>query len=299
MRHCSKIKEQFFRAAILISAYGDSPHLASQINSIIPQMGSEDILIVVDDGSRKVDWEPFLNINVNYRLWTRLEGMGSTRSYLDLLVDQDLAAKYYFLADQDDLWMPGKLEAQINRCQIGGETSILCCSHAWENFKENWGGKDVQKVSPILMLSKEHYCFETPAPGMTFCITADGKKKLTESRAVLSDYQYSLPHDRIICAVLACFAEIDMRLGVLVQYRQHDKNQIGAPDSNILIEWLRRIKKTKCAVENVRNGFYLAHRLYGAPERGIAQYRLEILRSRLRKNWFDNILVKLIILTSI
>lgn len=295
----SKAEEQSFRAAILISAYGSSPYLASQIKSIIPQMTSDDILVVVDDGSRMVNWDPLSNINVNYQIWTRLKGMGSTRSYLELLIDHDLTARYYFLADQDDLWMPRKLETQINQFLNESAESIFCCLHAWENFNENRKSDRIQKMLPAIMLSKEHYCFETPAPGMTFCVAAKGKEILAEKKAIFFDYQNYLPHDRIICAVLARFSKIVMHPDVLVRYRQHDNNQIGAPNSNVFMKWLRRFNKAKLRVTSVRKGFDLAFHLYGVPERRLIQYKIDIMRSRLRENWFDNILVKLIILTSI
>lgn len=298
MSDCSRSGDQSFRAVILISAYGKSPFLELQIESIASQMACNDLLVVVDDGSRTVDWTPFLNLDINYCIWNRLKGMGSTRSYLDLLIDQDYKAQYYFLADQDDVWMPGKMSTQINKCSNRYPQDILLCMHGWQNFRECPGGNNLEPVSPVPMLSREHYCFETPAPGMTLCITAKGRSVLNESRALFSDYYECLPHDRIICAVLSRFELIAVCPEVLVRYRQHSNNQIGAPEKNKIFEWFRRLSNVNRATQAIRQGAHFAYALYGMSGQSLSQYKRQLFGKKLRKDWLDDLLVRAIILTA-
>lgn len=295
----STVENQRFRAIILISAYGNSPYFALQIASITAQMTSDDLLVVADDGSRVVDWTPFLDANINYCIWTRLERMGSTRSYLDLLCNRDLEAKFYFLADQDDVWLPRKISAQIEACTSEDAASIEFCLHGWINFKENREIKESDQKMPVPMLSKAHYCFETPAPGMTLCITAKGRDRLIGMQAVSADFQNYLPHDRIICALLASSASVAIYTEALIRYRQHDENQIGAPKPNIINEWLRRLKGFDHAINSVGHAVHLAYKLNGLSGQNESNYKRQLLRSRLRSSWLDNILVKILILAGV
>ncbi len=295
----SRVENQRFRAIILISAYGNNPYFAFQIVSIAAQMTSDDLLVVADDGSRQVDWTPFLNANINYCIWTRLERLGSTRSYLDFLCNLDLKAKFYFLADQDDVWLPGKISTQIEACTSKDEASIAFCLHGWINFKENREIKKSDQKTPIPELSKAHYCFETPAPGMTLCITAKGRDILISKKAISDAFQKYLPHDRIICALLASSANLVICTKPLIRYRQHDNNQIGAPESNIIREWLRRLRGFDRMIQSVSHATYLSYKLNRLSGQSELSYKIQLLRSRLRSSWIDNILVKILILAGV
>lgn len=220
-----------YRVAILLSAYGDCEFLHLQIRSIVEQMGSDDILVVVDDGSGLVQWNAISRWPKNYLIWTRLRRIGSSRSFIDVILNAEVSASYFMLSDQDDIWLPGKIDAQIN-------TTAMPCSgphancHAW---KECSGSLEpahqslVTVVQPLACLSPAHYCFETPAPGMTLAFNNSCREFFQLHRDILISLSPHLPHDRILFALISANINLLNLSTAYVLYRQHANNLIGAP----------------------------------------------------------------------
>lgn len=281
---------EIHRAAILMSAYGPSSFFAEQVETIFKQMSVQDILIIVDDGSRSVDWKSIKELPKNYYFWTRLDRLGASASFVTLLAEVDISAKYYLLADQDDIWMDGKLNAQ---CEYHEKSAVRVQAtvHAWHVLSSAGGCEWNDRVLfPIEKLSPAHYCFETPAPGMTLSLTAECREMLIGNKESLLHFAQTLPHDRVIIAFISFCGSLEIVPLALVKYRQHVGNLVGAEPSRRYIAWLKRLALPIRAWRTASQGRILYLTLIGAyKKRPDENGDLDLIAcKKLRSNNFDN-----------
>lgn len=102
------------KVAIVLSTYNGEKYLREQIDSILNQTYTNFELIVRDDGS-KDDTVKIIKeyIEKSDKEITLIEGknLGFIKSFFDLLKRGD--ADYYAYADQDDIWLPNKIELAV------------------------------------------------------------------------------------------------------------------------------------------------------------------------------------------
>lgn len=104
---------------ILLSTYNGEKYLKAQLDSIFEQTYKNFVLFIRDDGSS----DHTVEIIQNYRKqndfiasrirFVKGKNVGWQRSFW-LLLEQSKGAKYYAFCDQDDVWLPQKLEAAID-----------------------------------------------------------------------------------------------------------------------------------------------------------------------------------------
>lgn len=106
--------------AILLSTYNGEKYLSEQIDSILSQTYSNWKLIARDDGS-KDDTVSILKSYVK-RFPDKIimddinpSNLGAGMSFMQLLAVAD--AEYYMFCDQDDVWMPDKIERTLKKAQ--------------------------------------------------------------------------------------------------------------------------------------------------------------------------------------
>lgn len=103
------------RISVAMITYNGEAFLREQLTSILSQLGTEDELIISDDGSTDGTLEiieEFTNGNVPIRLLTG-PGTGIKANVEHAL--RSCTGKYIFLADQDDVWAPDKVK-EVLQC---------------------------------------------------------------------------------------------------------------------------------------------------------------------------------------
>lgn len=250
--------EPQYRVAVLMSAYGCSPFMREQLLSIREQLTHEDLLVVVDDGSRSVDWSTLEDWPYPYLCWSRRTSVGSSVSFMELLLNPSVSARYYCWADQDDVWLPGKLHRQIE--VLESSSAALACAHGWRPFSVGPDGSWVtsRAQTPVAQRSAAHYCFETPAPGMTLCLSHQARQLLNSiGDPMRLQLLKHLPHDRLACAVIGFHGGMRILNEPFVAYRQHGANQIGAPHASAWRRSLRRLRQVARSWQTARAGKHL------------------------------------------
>ena len=114
---------------ILLSTYNGEKYLEEQLESLINQKGVEFKILVRDDGSTDGTID-ILNKWQNNGLltWYSGENIGVVNSFMDLLKKAP-KSDYYAFCDQDDVWLPNKLEESLERIQkFSNEEPSLVCS---------------------------------------------------------------------------------------------------------------------------------------------------------------------------
>ncbi|MBO7226090.1 MAG: glycosyltransferase family 2 protein [Bacteroidales bacterium] len=104
--------------AILMSTYNGSTYLREQIDSILKQTVKEWKLYVRDDGSKDSTLEILTEYENRYPERINVVNdvpynLGAGESFMHLLSVAD--ADYYMFCDQDDVWMPNKIERTMSK----------------------------------------------------------------------------------------------------------------------------------------------------------------------------------------
>jgi len=217
------------RISVALCTYNGAAYLAEQLHSLCLQTRLPDELVVCDDHSTDGTMaiiEAFAKRSpFPVRITQNAENLGVTENFS--LAIERCSEEVIFLADQDDVWMPEKIERMLGRLQDGMDW--ICCDAEvvdesldplgftlWQriNFsatEQRQAGKG-QWLVPLL----KHYI----VAGATLTFRA-------EFRAQVLPIPHDWPYDAWIVAVLAAIARGGLIDESLQQYRQHEGNSIG------------------------------------------------------------------------
>ncbi len=112
------------KVSVLIAAYNGGNYIAKQLESVISQLGADDEVIISDDkpdGDTYAAVEPFLNDSRIRYVHGPAKGVDANKEFLLRECTGDVA----FLCDQDDVWLPGK----VNRVMSAVEGGACCVLH--------------------------------------------------------------------------------------------------------------------------------------------------------------------------
>lgn len=263
---------------VLLATYNGAAWLDEQLHSIAHQEGVRVTLVASDDRSSDSTvallqrWASTASLEV---LPAASERLGSAhRNFLRLIRDADpLDADFVALADQDDIWLPGKLLRGIECLNALGTQGYSSNVTA---FWPDGSRRLIDKAQPQRALD---HLFESPGPGCTFVLPRDvflQLKAFVEER--FDRLQSIWVHDWLIYAFVRSRGgrwHIDSQ--PLMRYRQHGRNEIG-----VNAGWRAAMNRWKL----VRSGAYRRDILAIAEATGITHPVVESLR---RLNMFDRI----------
>lgn len=107
------------RAAVLLSTYNGEAYLREQLDSILSQTWDNLSLIIRDDGSSDNTVSILEEYGAEYPQITLIpsrENLGYPACFY-ALTDLPIDADYFFFSDQDDVWLPDKVERAIRRME--------------------------------------------------------------------------------------------------------------------------------------------------------------------------------------
>lgn len=233
---------------ILMSTYNGEKYLATQLDSIFNQTYQNIELLIRDDGSTDKTMElleQYAKEHENLSYY-RGENVGVIQSFFDLLRHSDDEAAYYAFADQDDYWMPEKLEAAIGLLeQQAEEQPLLYCSDTYisdENL--NIIKKDDKKARP----SFGNALVQNICTGCTAVMNHKLRDIVKETRP-----EQIVMHDWWFYLSAALYGQVCYDENAYIKYRQHGNNAYGE-------------KKSKLEVWKYRFGQLTAKRGYIYPQ---------------------------------
>lgn len=101
------------RVSVAMATYNGADFVEEQIRSILPELAGTDELIVVDDASTDNTVEVVRGIgDSRIRLYPRSENRGYVRTFEEAI--GCARGEYIFLADQDDVWIPGRVDRMLS-----------------------------------------------------------------------------------------------------------------------------------------------------------------------------------------
>lgn len=115
------------RVSVCMAAYNGATHIAEQINSILSELDAHDEVIVVDDKSTDNTVDIVRGIrDERIRLVQASSNAGYVRTFERAL--GEARGEFVFLSDQDDIWIPGRVETMISAMD-GKDMVASNCKH--------------------------------------------------------------------------------------------------------------------------------------------------------------------------
>lgn len=101
--------------SVCMATFNGEKYIKEQIDSILVQLNNDDELIISDDGSTDKTIEIINSYNDRRIKLLLFNSKCYTKNFENALLNAK--GDYIFLSDQDDIWLPGKVDACINTLQ--------------------------------------------------------------------------------------------------------------------------------------------------------------------------------------
>jgi len=221
--------------SVAMCTYNGSRYLSAQLDSISTQTRLPDELVICDDASSDdtvLIIEQFAaSVPFRVRLNVNAQNLGSTKNFEKAirLCEGSLIA----LADQDDVWLPQKLEtieAQFQRAPTVGlvfSDADLVDEDLRPLGSRLWTSIGFNEAVRRQLLTQGG--LELLLPGWTVTGATMAFRSHFRTFALPIPQDLAMIHDGWIALVVAAVAELSFIEQPLIKYRQHERQQIGAP----------------------------------------------------------------------
>lgn len=219
------------RVAVLMSTYNGEKYIREQINSILDQSVEFELnLWVRDDGSKDTTQKILQEYAQQGKLrWYTGKNLGAAHSFIDLIL-KNKGYDYYAFADQDDYWMPNKVQMGVNAlCKLDNSVPGLYFANA------ELVDATLESLGRNVYVSVPRTDFETLccAGGYLGCTMIFNSKlaKMIQDKPMPKEM---FMHDFYIaelCSALGGNIIYDKK--PYMKYRQHGNNVIGVTKGSI------------------------------------------------------------------
>jgi len=212
------------RVTVLLSTYNGANYLPSLLSSVASQTYPDVAMNIRDDGSTDETCEillAFAKGRANVRLISGTH-MGAARSFLELLRNTDVNCQFFAFCDQDDVWLPNKLEDAIKLLQQYSprEPLMYCSGVEYVDSKLVHVGYS----KPVRRLGFANALVENVATGCTQVLNRRARDLIVEkipARLTMHDWWSYI--------VVSALGRVIYDQKPHVKYRQHASNAMGGP----------------------------------------------------------------------
>jgi rhamnosyltransferase len=216
----------------MIAAYNGERFIEEQIRTILDQVGVRTTIYVRDDRSSDgtgaiVDRLAAGMPDRIMRLPDAPRRFGAAcENFFSMLIDlKDRDHQYFAFADQDDIWLPGKLQRAV---QVMTASSAAGYASNLTAFSDA-DGREFEMVK-ALPQRRYDYLFQSASAGCTYVLDRRAVALITDRIGALDSHDWQgMSHDWLCYAICRSFGlgwAIDDWSGI--RYRQHGNNQHGA-----------------------------------------------------------------------
>lgn len=222
------------RLDVIVAHYNGSKYIGQQIDSILANQIPQEIdlhILIVDDGSKPEQFEllqkSFAN-NAKVAIHKNERNLGVIRTFENGI--KLSKGDYIMLCDQDDVWLPNKIEASWNALR---KLDISSPALVFTNLRPV--NQSLETISDRMLKidfnqdeQKNALLFQNVVAGCTTIFN----RKLKE---FILPFPEGIPmHDHWITACAAFAGNIDYVSEPTILYRQHSANAVGTPKRSLL-----------------------------------------------------------------
>lgn len=249
--------------AVLLAAYNGEKYIGQQIESLLGQNYSNIRIYICDDCSTdgtEACIEQYAQKDARISVLHSEKRFGSAQANFMFLL-QAAEADYYMFCDQDDVWFPDKIEAELQKMQeietpgipalvhsdlsvAGADLAVLA-----ESFFRYQKLPKEQGLSSLLVQNNVTGCTVLLNPALRALAL-----KMTDMRDIRM-------HDWFLAVLAAATGKIGFVDRPLMLYRQHENNQVGAKDAGSLSYIARKAVDIKGNRESLRKTFLQSARI--------------------------------------
>lgn len=254
--------------AILMSAYNGATYIREQIDSLLAQTCKDFVVYIRVDGSADGTSEIVDEYTSKYpdkikHVDVDGENLGCGQSFMLLL--EYAVADYYMYCDQDDVWLPTKVEETLAKMKehdetghkdvpcvvftdaviVDGEMNVMYDSLWKSNHRNPEDAKDVYRYA----------VYRQAALGCTMMFN-NKTRELALPVKTFPDKRGQ--HDRLLIYLCAKLGEVDYVEKQLIKYRQHGNNV-----TSYMGETLTRTGIIKVLITSPRKYIMRLHNRFG------------------------------------
>ena len=247
-----------YRIAILMATYNGEKYLREQIDSIISQTCQDWHLYIHDDGSKDSTIAIIKDYICQYpdsiTLLDYPPQGGACWNFLSML--EKVEAPYYMFCDQDDVWLPEKIEKTYKRMlefekqyperPMIVHSDLMIVDESLNMLDSSFIRNQQIKIEAIKLF--EDYAATNTVTGCTMLFNQHAKQ------CIKKPYDKAMMHDSWIClSVVSQQGVVEFIDEPLIKYRQHSDNTLGARDMSrqTLTHKLKHIRQQIC--NNIRH----------------------------------------------
>lgn len=241
----------YSESAILMATYNGEKFISDQIFSIQNQTRTNWRLYIRDDGSTDRTMsiiEKFVNEDPRIKLISDKDGnIGVKRGFMRLL--RMTKAEYYFFSDQDDIWLPDKMDETIKKFETHSSKTPVLVHTNLTTVDEKLG-----------ILNRNFYPISNKIDNLNVMLASNSVTGCTMAvNNALREKIYNDPAELMImhdwwmglCAVTLGSIEYVQKPTIL--YRQHATNQVGTDTT--LREKINRVFSYNTEVRRAKGSF--------------------------------------------
>ena len=232
------------KVIVLMSTYNGMSHLQEQIDSIFRQVYDGEIEILVRADGSKDNTVSFLGkypkADLRKIVVQKGENVGPQKSFLKLIKDAGIA-DYYFFADQDDVWLPNKVERGVSSLRSSQNAAVYCSNYTVTdqalNVKQDAFIKGVPVFTPIKTL------LYNQVPG---CCMAFNKSMMDLLKRI--NVENVMMHDSMLLSLASYVGSVKYDSQPCILHRIHGNNVVGDGHKKIVPhKWI--VEKIKLLVK--------------------------------------------------
>lgn len=215
---------------VLLATYNGEKYLTEQIDSILNQTYTNINLIISDDCSTdntKEILEQYKKKDNRVSVYYQEKNLGYIKNFEFLL--RKVEHNYYMLSDQDDVWLPEKIEKSFNKLKEENADLVFTDLEVVDENKNlieksfNKHMKKERKINRALNKKEFEYLYNS----ITGCTILSKKFFLSKILPIPKESKYII-HDSWIGLIVSLYGKISYLNEPTIKYRQHSKNQVGA-----------------------------------------------------------------------
>ncbi len=292
------------RVSVALCTYNGEKFIAQQLSSILGQSRPVDEIVVSDDASTDGTIEIARRLLSGHsapslKILQNTSALGVTANF-----ERAMAActgEFICLSDQDDIWMPDRVELALERFRERPELQLVHSNAELVNEQGDSLGEDLFRAIGFSRLEKKRIREGHALKVLLRRNVVTGATVMIRRELFEHSRPFPAPwvHDEWLAVIAGFRGQIDYLDQRLISYRQHESNQIGAGSLGLgdrlgkLAEGRR--SRNERLLSRARS---LAGRFEAEPEEYSAQLRLlsaqklehESFRSSLPSNRFARVL---------
>ena len=223
--------------SVVLASFNGSNFIIEQVVSILKQLREDDELIILDDKSSDNTVELLRNIgDSRIKIYQNSINIGVIKTFEKAMALAN--GDYIFIADQDDIWLPGKYAQCLERLEQ--KNNVLVFSDV-EYISDLIGTEVIpRKLSKNYKNSILRTLYSNPFMGCTMCF----KKSILQ--VVIPIPRIAPMHDVWIGLTSMMIGEVYYIDKKLIQYRIHSSNASPKKRRTIYKVMISRLQLSLC-----------------------------------------------------